>query len=103
MTMEEGKLDLEQRHLDMLLPILKKHVPGAAVWAFGSRVKGTAKRFSDLDLAIEADHRIDLRTLAILEQDLIDSDLPMKVDIGDLTAMSPGFRALVERCRTRIA
>lgn len=88
--------------MDMLLPILKRHVPGASVWAFGSRVKGTAKKFSDLDLAIEADHRIDLRTLAVLEQDLIDSDLPMKVDIGDLGAMSPAFRALVERCRERV-
>lgn len=95
-------LDLEQRYLDMLLPILKKHVPGAAVWAFGSRVKGTAKRFSDLDLAIEADHRIDLGTLAVLEQDLSDSDLPIKVDVGDLASMNPAFRALVERCRVRL-
>jgi predicted nucleotidyltransferase len=88
-------LDLEQRYLDMLLPILKRHLPGATVWAFGSRVKGTAKRFSDLDLAIEAGKRVDLRTLAVLEQDLADSDLPIKVDVIDLAAVKPSFRKLV--------
>ena len=27
--------------------ILQKHVPQYEVWAFGSRAKGTAKRYSD--------------------------------------------------------
>lgn len=88
--------------MDMLLPILWKHLPGAAVWAFGSRVRGTARKFSDLDLAIDAGRRIDLRTLAVLDQDLSDSDLPIRVDVGDMAAMSPAFRALVERRRVRV-
>ncbi len=95
-------LDLEQRHLDRLVPILKKHVPDAAVWAFGSRVKGNASKYSDLDLAIEAGHRLNLQTLAMLDQDLSDSDLPIKVDIGDMASMSPAFWALVEHCRVRV-
>lgn len=86
----------------MLLPILKKHVPDAVVWAFGSRVKGTAKKFSDLDLAMDAGHRIDRRTPAVLEQDLSDSDRPIKVDVGDMASMDPAFRALVERCHERV-
>jgi nucleotidyltransferase substrate binding protein (TIGR01987 family) len=92
-------LDLEQRHLDMLVPILKKHVPGARVWAFGSRVKGTARKFSDLDLAIDAGHRLELQTLALLDQDLSDSDLPIKVDVLDLASISPAFRRMVEAQR----
>lgn len=86
-------LDLEQRHLDMLLPILGKHVPGVSVWAFGSRVKGTAQKFSDLDIAIDAGRPLGMATLALLEQDLSDSDLPIKVDVVDLAAVSPAFRA----------
>jgi hypothetical protein len=27
---------------------------------------------------------------------------PIKVDVGDLSAMSPTFRALVEACRVRV-
>ena len=59
-------LDLEQRHLDMLLPILKRHVPGASLWAFGSRVKGTAKQFSDLDIAIDAGGTLGIAAMALL-------------------------------------
>jgi len=92
-------LDLEPRYLAMLFPILDKHVPGARVWAFGSRVKGTAKKFSDLDLAIEASEPLGLRTLALLEQDLSDSDLPIKVDVLDLAGLTPSFRKLVEAQR----
>jgi len=92
-------LDLEPRYLAMLFPILDKHVPGARVWAFGSRVKGTATKFSDLDLAIEAAAPLDLRTLALLEQDLSDSDLPIKVDVLDLAGLTASFRKLVEAQR----
>lgn len=92
-------LDLEPRHLGLLLPILGKHVPGARVWAFGSRVKGTAKQFSDLDIAIDAGGPLGMAALALLEQDLADSDLPIKVDVVDLAAVTPAFRAMVEARR----
>lgn len=100
--MEEGKLNLEQRHLDMLLPILIRHVPGASVWAFGSRVKGTAQKFSDRDIAIDAGRPLGMATLALLEQDLADSDLPIKVDVVDLATASPAFRAMVEARRVQL-
>lgn len=89
-------LDLEPRYLAVLRPILERHVPGARVWAFGSRVKETAGKFSDLDLAIEADGPLGLAAMALLEQDLSDSDLPIKVDVVDLFAVQPAFRRMVE-------
>ena len=92
-------LDLDPRHLALLLPILEKHVPGARVWAFGSRVKGTARKFSDLDLAIDAGGPLGLAAMALLEQDLSDSDLPIKVDVVDLSVAQPAFRKMVEARR----
>ena len=71
------------------------------VKAFGSRATGTARPNSDLDLVVFPP--APLSELSALMTAFEDSDLPIKVDVGDLTAMSPGFRALVERCRTRIA
>ena len=35
--------------------ILRKHIPDLEVRAFGSRVKGPVKPYSDLDLAVSAD------------------------------------------------
>ncbi|MBK9275033.1 MAG: nucleotidyltransferase domain-containing protein [Flavobacteriales bacterium] len=95
-------LDLEPQHLRSLRSILSAHVPNAKAWAFGSRVKDTARPFSDLDLALEGDSPIDPRTLALLRDDLAESDLPMAVDVIDLKTTNPGFRALVEQQRVLI-
>ncbi len=85
-------LDLEPRHLDMVLHVIRKHLPEGRVIAFGSRVKGNAQRFSDLDLALEAAAPVPFKTLALIDQDLSDSDLPMKVDVVDMNSVSPSFK-----------
>ncbi len=92
-------LDLAPHHKALLLAILNTHLPGARVWAFGSRVTGRARPFSDLDLAVEGAAPIDTRTLALLRDDLAESDLPMVVEVLDLRAISSAFRAVVERER----
>ena len=59
-------LDLAPHHKALLLAILNTHLPGARVWAFGSRVTGRARPFSDLDLAVEGAAPIDTRTFVAL-------------------------------------
>lgn len=95
-------LELEPRYLAMVRNILRHRLPEAKAWAFGSRVQGTARKFSDLDIALEAPTLIDSRTLALLRDDLVESDLPIAVDVLDLKAISQEFRAAVERTRVPI-
>lgn len=54
---------------DAELAIVRAHVPDWAVWAFGSRVRGTAKPYSDLDLAVLGDERLSIDTLAAVNVD----------------------------------
>ena len=75
---------------------LRRHVPERAVWAFGSRVKGGAKPFSDLDLAVLGDEPLPLLTQAALAEDFSESDLPWKVDVVDWATTSERFRAIIE-------
>nr|WP_228518410.1 MULTISPECIES: nucleotidyltransferase domain-containing protein [unclassified Gluconobacter] len=63
--------------------ILNEIVPDREVRAFGSRVTGKAKPFSDLDLAVMGDGPLPLETRARLEEAFSESDLPWKVDILD--------------------
>lgn len=95
-------LDLEQRHLATVQDILARHVPHARVWAFGSRVTGHAKPFSDLDLAVEAAGELGLGVLGALREDFSESYLPMMVDVLDLNGISAEFRQVVERDRVAI-
>jgi type I restriction enzyme S subunit len=75
--------------------ILRRHVPGYEVWAFGSRVRGEAKRYSDLDLVVICDTALPLEIKAGLADDFSESDLPWRVDVVDWATTSAAFRAII--------
>lgn len=95
--MAELSLDLSAVHLAIVRGILKKHIPHYTVWAFGSRVTGNAKPYSDLDLAVITDRPLDLSVSAALTDDFSVSDLPMKVDVVDWASTSESFRKIIAR------
>jgi uncharacterized protein len=76
-------LFLSQKHLHILQDLLKKYVPTAEVWAYGSRVTGQAHEGSDLDLILR--NATDLSQTVDGWSDLIEaiqnSMLPMIIDI----------------------
>ena len=64
----------------MLLALLRRFLSGVTVWAYGSRVQGTAQRYSDLDLVVFV--RPDQWPwVAELKEVLDESDLPFPVDV----------------------
>lgn len=95
-------LDVRPEELRTLKAILSVHLPGVDVWAFGSRAGGKPKPHSDLDLALITDRPIPLGKLAMLEDDLADSDLPFRVDLVDWSRASESFRAVIRRRHERL-
>src|SRR5438477_13052842 len=93
-------LDLSPDDRRLVRAILTAHLPAAAkVWVFGSRVSGRARRYSDLDLAIDAGRPLTLDETAILAEAFSDSDLPYRVDIVDWRAIGGGFREIIAEAR----
>ncbi|MDK4525326.1 nucleotidyltransferase domain-containing protein [Kingella kingae] len=74
------ELNISPDEWQIVQTILRQHIPQRTVWAFGSRVNGKAKPYSDLDLAVLGDTSLSLAEHA----DLVDWCL-----IGD------EFRAIV--------
>lgn len=69
----------------------------AKIWIFGSRATGKAKRYSDVDLAIETNNKnLDLKTLGILDVLFEESELPWKVDLVDYNNVSKNFRSIID-------
>lgn len=89
---------LEPHELGIVRAILTKYP--YVFYAFGSRVKGTQRRFSDLDLCYK--EPIPEPVLVRLETDFEESDLPFKVDLVAFARVSPDFRALIERDLERL-
>ncbi len=93
---EATEIDIAPDHRRLVLDILRVHLPSAAaVWVFGSRTTGRARRYSDLDLAIDAGRRLSLDETAILREAFDECDLHYRVDIVDWHAIGDDFRRLI--------
>ncbi|WP_129632539.1 nucleotidyltransferase family protein [Candidatus Oscillochloris fontis] len=89
------QIEIEPQHWEIVRTILHTHIPHYEVWAFGSRARRQAQRFSDLDLAIITTTPLPLRVYATLVEDFIDSDLPWRVDVLDWASITPAFQAII--------
>lgn len=85
-------LTLDAHELELVHSILALHVPGAEVRAFGSRVSGTARPYSDLDLLVRDVQPLSLRTIDDLIDAFQESDLPFRVDVVDWHRTAEPFR-----------
>lgn len=90
-------IDLAPQHLATVRRILAEQVPECEVRVFGSRVSGTAKDYSDLDIALVGSSQLEIARLGRLREALQESDLPIRVDVLDWNAIPESFRNVIDR------
>lgn len=90
-------IEVAPSHLRIVKTILRRRVPDCAVRVFGSRISGTAKSYSDLDLVIIGEKKLPRKILHSLQDDFEESDLPFRVDVIDWHAISPEFQAVINK------
>jgi type I restriction enzyme S subunit len=90
-------IDITPYQFDIVINILKKHVPHCEVRVFGSRYKWTSKNYSDLDLVVVGSTKLDKKTLYDLKEDFSESDLPIRVDVLDWHAISEEFKQVINQ------
>ena len=92
------RLALPLRYRDQLESLLREHVPGIEVWAYGSRVNGESHDGSDLDLALRGP---DLEPLDGGFYDLLEaiekSNVPILVQAHDWARLPESFHREIER------
>lgn len=64
------------------------------VFIFGSRVKGTAAKYSDLDICLKDD--ISPYEYELLKEKFENSDLPFTVDIVEYNRVSNSFKKIID-------
>jgi len=67
----------------------------ASVYLYGSRARGDWKRLSDVDIAIDPHGPLPPGVLLDLEERLLESQVPLHVDIADLSRSNKDFRGKV--------
>ncbi len=86
-------LQVEDRHWKIIKDILSKYP--YTFYAYGSRAKGDARKYSDLDLCYQEE--IPWNVLSHLQEDLEESNLPFKVDLVNWKWMSTSFQELIRK------
>jgi predicted nucleotidyltransferase len=91
-------LHLPARYLAIVQGILRRYLPQAEVWAYGSRVKGDHYDASDLDLVVRQpdDLTRPQRGLDEVAAAFSDSDLPILVQIVDWARIPEAFHEEID-------
>ena len=93
------RLDLPRRYREQIEALLREHVPGVEVWAYGSRVNGRSHEGSDLDLVLRGPdlQQIDSGQLMDLTEALEESNIPIIVQTHDWARLPERFHREIER------
>ena len=85
-------IDLPEAHRKQVLEIIRARLPDARVSVYGSRAKGRARRYSDLDLMLDDRGReIPWSVMGNLDEDFDESSLPIIVELHDMAATDAIF------------
>ncbi|WP_407278122.1 nucleotidyltransferase domain-containing protein [Aromatoleum evansii] len=68
----------------------------ARLWLFGSRARGDARRWSDIDIAVEPLTELPAGTLAELRERLVESSILLDVDLIDLSQAGKTLRDAIK-------
>ncbi len=91
-------IDLDPKQLEEVKAILQANAPHCEVRVFGSRVRGTAKPYSDLDLVLVGEEALGWQTIEALKDTFSQSNLPISVDIVDWHDISEDFQKIINEC-----
>ena len=88
-------IDLEEKYIEFVKNIISRYLKEYKLYLFGSRVKGTARKFSDIDLAIQSKY-MTRQIKDKLQVEFENSTLPYEVDIVDLNNILDDFKMLIK-------
>ena len=79
-----------------IVQAIRRELPKTIIIAYGSRIKGDAHTYSDLDLALNDGKPISLSILSHIEEIFAESDIPFKVDLIDFHMVDSTFQSIIE-------
>ncbi len=91
-----ASIDITEEQRKILVGLLHRYLPDVDVWAYGSRVKWTARPNSDLDLVAFAAPELESQ-VAELKDALAESDLPFLVDLHIWDDIPKRFHEIIRK------
>ena len=96
-----ASIDLTEHQLEEITSLLERYLPGTKVWAYGSRVKFSARKDSDLDLVCFTSLEQSGQFYALKEQ-FDESNLPFRVDLLEWNNIPDNFKENISKQHVEI-
>ena len=93
------RLDVKAPYREEIERLLREHLPGVEVWAYGSRTNGENHDASDLDLVLRGPGLAPLPSDALrrLHEAFRESNIPFFVEARDWARLPESFHREIER------
>lgn len=86
---------VKQAYKEKLIALISKHFPSAKIYLYGSRARGDHSLYSDIDIAIDVEEKVDAHKMALVRTSIEDLNIPLEVDVVD-------FYEIPEKMRKKI-
>lgn len=87
-------IDLDEKYVNFIKKAFDERLNNYKLYLFGSRAKGRARKYSDIDLAVDSPELTD-KIKSDLEIYFTDSTIPYEIDIVDLNNISEKFKNII--------
>lgn len=77
-------MSINQETKNKIIALISALIPEAKIYLFGSRARGTAKQWSDIDIALDAGTPLDINRVSEVKDVLEALSIPYRVDIVDI-------------------
>lgn len=89
-------IDITADQRKLILDLIENCLPNVTVWDYGSRIKGTTRAQSDLDMVAFTTHGQETH-VANLKEALEESNLPFRVDLFRWDEVPENFRDTIQK------
>lgn len=80
-----------------IIAIISALIPDAKIYLYGSRARGTAHEWSDIDIALDANHALFRSDIGELNEIMASLSIPHKVSIVDIHAIPETLKNAILR------
>jgi predicted nucleotidyltransferase len=88
---------LDERTKRIIVGVISALLPEAKIYLFGSRAKGTHRKNSDIDLAVDAGKELPRVDIGEARDMLNESNIPFKFDVVDLQAVNKEMQDAIRK------
>jgi type I restriction enzyme S subunit len=90
-------IGITEQEQQIIIDILNKYFDKYSFYYYGSRVKGTFEKNSDLDILIKGNSEMPLSLLGEIKEDFDNSKLPYVVNFSDYYSLDKDFYSRIEK------